>query len=99
MASEDSKQLEDSKPVSNGTLSEDSKSADVPTNHSKLLEEGKPVDAPTADSTLPIHRETRKELMFPSPLQRMVRLITVHNSLDDAYHVILSRLSAIRPAK
>ena len=32
VASDDSKQPEDSKPVSNGTLSEDSKPADVPTN-------------------------------------------------------------------
>ena len=50
VASDGSKQPEGSKPVSNGTLSEDSKPADVPTNDSKLLEEAKPVDAPTADS-------------------------------------------------
>ena len=58
-ASDDSKQFEDSKPVSNGTLSEDSKPADVPTNDSKLLEEGKPADA---DSTLPIHKEDEKRV-------------------------------------
>ena len=37
---DDRKQLEDSKPVSNSTLSEDSKLADAPTNYSKLLQEG-----------------------------------------------------------
>ena len=67
VVSDDSKQLEDSKPVSSSTvtLSEDSKPADVPTTDSKLLEEGKPVDAPTADSTLPIHEEDEKRVDVP----------------------------------
>ena len=68
VASDDSKQPEDSKPVSNGTLSEDSKPADVPTNDSKLLEEAKPVDAPTADSILPIHKEDEKRVDDPLPV-------------------------------
>ena len=64
-ASDDSKQPEDSKPVSNKTLSEDSKLVDVPTNDTKLLEEGKPVDAPTVGSTLPIHKEDEKRVDVP----------------------------------
>ena len=71
VVSDDSKQLEDSKPVSSSTvtLSEDSKPADVPTTDSKLLEEGKPVDAPTADSTLPIHKEDKKRVDVPLPVE------------------------------